>query len=266
MERDNPFVHVYAANEDTIVHIRQLIYMNDGGQSSPRESHDGVVMTLMQFRSLMFHLRALDAQFMQGSDMCLTSPRENESKHVGEKRTWTEIENADDAPTHKTCKQDQVDVAAWGELDDILSSLGESDNVQAASKSSDVEESLPYIPTPILSKKEVRDELAIAYAEEILLLLPNLVNDACSGCKNNVDRNANAKQHDVCLLPRKKRIELFTEMALLSIDASSVHDKVITRLRSRHATFNEQWVYEDRQSLIAMKIWMHKLKMYIFDL
>ena len=69
MERDNPFVHVYAANEDTIVHIRQLIYTNDGGQSTPRESCDGVVMTLMQFRSLMFHLRALDAQFMQGSEM-----------------------------------------------------------------------------------------------------------------------------------------------------------------------------------------------------
>ena len=146
-------------------------------------------------------------------------------------------------------------------MNDILSSLGESSNA-----ASDVQESVPYIPTPILSKKEVRDELAIAYAEEILLLLPNLVNDACSGCKNNVDRNANAQQHDVCLLPRKKRIELFTEMALLSIDASSVHDKVMMRLKSRHATFNEQWVREDRQSLIAMKNWMHKLKMYIFDL
>ena len=263
MERDNPFVHVYAANEDTIVHIRQLIYTNDGGQTTPRESCDGVVMTLMQFRSLMFHLRALDAQFMQGSEMRLTSPCKNESKHIGEKRTWTEVENDDVDPARKTCKQDQVDVVAWDEMNDILSSLGETSN--AASKSSDVQESLPYIPTPILSKKEVRDELAIAYAEEILLLLPNLVNDACSGCKNNVDRNANAQQHDVCLLPRKKRIELFTEMALLSIDASSVHDKVITRLKSRHATFNEQWVREDRQSLIAMKNWMHKLKMYIFD-
>jgi hypothetical protein len=83
MERDNPFVHVYAANEDTIVHIRQLIYMNDGGHTTPRESCDGVVMTLMQFRSLMFHLRALDAQFMQGSEMRLTSPCENESKRIG---------------------------------------------------------------------------------------------------------------------------------------------------------------------------------------
>ena len=265
MERDNPFVHVYAANEDTIVHIRQLIYTNDGGHTTPRESCDGVVMTLMQFRSLMFHLRALDAQFMQGSEMRLTSPCENESKRIGKKRTWKEIDDDDD-PAHKTCKQGQADVVAWEEMNDILSSLGESSDVQAESKSSVVQESLPYIPTPILSKKEVRDELAIAYAEEILPLLPNLVNDTCSGCKNNVDRNSNAQQHDVCLLPRKKRIELFTEMALLSIDASSVHDKVMTRSKNRHATFNEQWAREDRQSLITMRNWMHKLKMYVFDL
>ena len=68
---NNPFVHVYVANEDTILHIRQLIYVGDGDQLSPKESHDGVVMTLMQFRSLMFHLRALDAQFIQGSEMHL---------------------------------------------------------------------------------------------------------------------------------------------------------------------------------------------------
>ena len=248
LKRDNPFVHVYAANEDTIVHIRQLIYASDGDQSSPKESHNGVVMTLMQFRSLMFHLRALDAQFMQGSEMRLTSLCESESQHVGEKRTRVEIENVDDGdvPAHKTFKHDQTDATAWKELDNILSSMNEPSIVQATSKSSDIQESLPYIPSPTMTQKEVRYELAIAYAEEILPLLPNLANEACSGCKNNIDRNTYAQQHDVCLLPRKKRIELFTEMALLSIDASLVHDKVIKRLKSRHATFNEQWVYEDR--------------------
>ena len=64
----------------------------------------------------------------------------------------------------------------------------------------------------------------------------------------------------------KKRIELFTEMALLSIDASLVHNKVIIRLKSRRAMFNEQWVNEDRQSLMAEKNWMYKLKTYMFDL
>ena len=47
LRRDNPFVHVYATNRDTIVHIRQLTHASIGGdQSSPKESHDGVVMTL----------------------------------------------------------------------------------------------------------------------------------------------------------------------------------------------------------------------------
>ena len=97
MERDNPFVHVYAANEDTIVHIRQLIYTNDGGHTTPRESCDGVVMTLMQIRSLMFHLRALDAQFMQGSEIQLNTPCEKDPQTntvtVGEKRTQTEMDD-----------------------------------------------------------------------------------------------------------------------------------------------------------------------------
>ena len=68
LRRDNPFVYVYAANEDTIVHICKSICASDGDQFSAKESHNEVVMTLMQFRSLMFHLQALDAQFMQGSE------------------------------------------------------------------------------------------------------------------------------------------------------------------------------------------------------
>ena len=141
---EDPFV--------TIIHIGQLIYTNDGDQSAPKQAHEGVMMTLMQFRSLMFHLQALNAQFMQGSEMRLTSPCKNGTKHIGEKRTWNEVENDDDDPARKTCKQDQVDVVAWNEMNDILSSLGESSN--AASKSSDVQESLSNIPKPILSKKK----------------------------------------------------------------------------------------------------------------
>ena len=69
-KKEDPFVQVYAANENTIVHIGQLIYTNDGDQSASKKAHDGVMMTLMQFRSLMFHLRALDAQFMQALKFC----------------------------------------------------------------------------------------------------------------------------------------------------------------------------------------------------
>ena len=63
VKREDPFVDVYAANEDTFIHIRQLIYRNNGDQSAPKQIHDGVMMTLMQFRSLMFHLRALRASY-----------------------------------------------------------------------------------------------------------------------------------------------------------------------------------------------------------
>ena len=87
-----------------------------------------------------------------------------------------------------------------------------------------------------------------------------------TGVKSEVDKNIDVQEHDVCMLPRRKLIELFTEMALLSIDASSVHSKVITRLKIRQAICNAKWVREDRQSLIAKKNWVYKLKMYIFDL
>ena len=59
---EDPFVQVYAANEDTIIHIGQLIYTNNGDQSALKQANEGVMMTLMQFRSLMFHLQALNAQ------------------------------------------------------------------------------------------------------------------------------------------------------------------------------------------------------------
>ena len=100
-QRDAPFVHVYAANKDTIVHIRQLIY-TDSHQTTPRELRDRVVMTSMQFRSLRFHLRALEAQFMQGSDIQLPIPYDEEhqihdnSTRIGEKRIWIEMNNDDD--------------------------------------------------------------------------------------------------------------------------------------------------------------------------
>ena len=72
MRQESPKVHVYTTENDAIVHIRQLIYTDDD-QTSFKESHDGVKMTLMQFRSLMFHLRALDMQFTQNSENKVTT-------------------------------------------------------------------------------------------------------------------------------------------------------------------------------------------------
>ena len=200
-------------------------------------------MTLIQFRSLMFHLRALDAQFMQGSGVQLHNLCEKESQtntvSVGQKRTWTEMDDSN-VSIDKKVRHEQTDTIAWEELDNILATISPADDVKLESNSIHAQGSVTYIPTPILSQKAVRNELAISYAEEIAILLPSLVQDACKGCKSKVDQNTNEQQHDVCKLPRRKRIELFTEMALLLIDVNSVNTKVITRLKNRHATFNEK--------------------------
>ena len=266
-KREDPFVHVYAANEDTIIHIRQLIYTNDDDQSTPIQAHDGVMMTLMQFRSLMFHLRALDAQFMQASEIQLenTCNTESQNNRIDEKQTWTEIDN-NNMFVDKNIKDEQTNTITWNELNNIISSIDEPNNMQVISESSDTQDGVTCIPTLIMNQKAVRNELAISYAEEIVILLPSLIHDACKGCINEIDQTMNEQQHDVCKLPRRKRIDLFTEMALLLVDVNSVHTKVNMRLKNRHAIFNEKWIYEDRQSLAAKKTWMHKLKMYILNL
>ena len=67
MRRDDPFVNVYIGDgegvQETFVHIRQLVYADERSPTTPSESQNGVIVQLEQFRSLMFHLRALDAQF-----------------------------------------------------------------------------------------------------------------------------------------------------------------------------------------------------------
>ena len=71
---------------------------------------------------------------------------------------------------------------------------------------------------------------AIAYAEDIAKFLPSLVYSACSGYKNGVDKNTNPQQHDVCTLRRRKRIETFTDMAVL-VGSAPVQEKVVVRLK-----------------------------------
>ena len=92
LRRKSPYVQVKTkANEETIVHIRQLVYTDSSNSSSLRKSMDGVMMTLMQFRSLMFHLRALDAQFTQGAPLNVDT---NDNKIIiGAKRSWAEMGN-----------------------------------------------------------------------------------------------------------------------------------------------------------------------------
>ena len=97
VRRESPFVQVYAANENTVVHIRQLIY-NSNDQATPGESSDGVVMTLMQFRSLMFHSRALDAQFTQGVDFT----QDEEKNNDGDENLYAKISLRKDRGTMRS--------------------------------------------------------------------------------------------------------------------------------------------------------------------
>ena len=91
MKRDAPLVNVYVG-KDTFVHIRQLVYDTSERDDPPRESRDGVRMSLMQFRSLMFHLRTLDAQFTHSVD--------EDTKDVASTMVEEEDEDAHDGQQH----------------------------------------------------------------------------------------------------------------------------------------------------------------------
>ena len=67
-----------------------------------------------------------------------------------------------------------IDIA-WGELDSLLASISSKDvtnDTLTEPESSNVTTNVEsvYIPTPTMSQKDVRDELAIGYAEEIINL------------------------------------------------------------------------------------------------
>ena len=137
LRRENPTVHIYTTENDAIFHIRQLIYTDDD-QTSFKESQDGVTMTLMQFRSLIFHLRALDMQFTQNSENKLTTTcsemSPSSSSGVSEKRTLDMMNGNEIYAWIVNVKQqrdtnqtdDRSDIA-WGELDSLLPSFTAKD-------------------------------------------------------------------------------------------------------------------------------------------
>ena len=294
VRRESPFVQVYAANEKTIVHIRQLVCSNMN-EIAPFESKDGIVMTLMQFRSLMFHLRALDAQFTQGIE-CSNDVDDDHDTHyridndvssckkAGEKRSWHES-NDDDNKMQKIDEAkrneviDEIANHAWSEMEDILAafdpaSTGECNVVQQPEqqKAPEYNEKVPVKrridndTTKVLTQVEVRDELARVYAEKLISMLPELVRDACTGCKNSIDRHVYAHQHDVCMFLRKKRIDLFATRGVLLTDDASVRTEVSTRLESRQLSYKPEWLNEDKNNLVLCKKWLQKVKRYAIDI
>ena len=265
MRRDEAFIHVYVAGSDTIVHIRQLIFTGDN-EEIPTESQNGVLLNLTQFQSLMFHLRALDTQFTQGS--------ENNS-----------LQNQNNDGSYEDFDQNNTLNMAMGVLEENVEcemvatnpSLGEMCNVPTSIPSAHMvkedtskplknDDYAPYIPKLTMTQADVRDELAALFAEEVTCLLPNIVRDTCIGCKNNIDRNESMEHHDVCTLTRKKRIELFCEMALLLTNEKVIQNKLLNRLKSRQVSFNERWIYENRHSLLTSKKWLAKVKKYSLNM
>ena len=68
------------------------------------------------------------------------------------------------------------------------------------------------------------------------------------------------------MTPRKKRIEMFTDLAILIVGSVTVQEKVAERLKSRNVLFNEKRINEPRYSLIASKKWMHQLKSNLLNM
>ena len=81
---------------------------------------------------------------------------------------------------------DDTSDVAWGELDSLLTSFTAKDTTNdtlTEPESSNVTTNVEsvYVPTLTMSQKDVRDELAIGYAEEIinLNLLPRFTYSEC---------------------------------------------------------------------------------------
>ena len=179
MRRESPFVQVYTSDADTFVHIRQFIYSSYDGESMPSESQDGVMMTLMQFRSLMFHLRALDSQFTQRAETTNAVKEEecindDTMTRAGAKRSWEESEG-NVAAAHLTNENvdggnvvlDEIAERAWNELDTLLAPFKRSDEtttsdvtsvVPVKSEPDDLLDELMYISTSSMDPQVPEEE------------------------------------------------------------------------------------------------------------
>ena len=280
LRRKSPYVQVKTkANEETIVHIRQFVYTDSSNRSSLRESTDGVMMTLMQFRSLMFHLRALDAQFTQGVPLNVDA---NDNKVViGAKRSWNSMTDNESLPLTNVespiAQQEQQQTAnveetnnavvnliadqAWQDLDALLTSVNLVKNDEPEPSVSEPFAEPAYVPTPIkmLTQADVRGELAVVFGQEVLPMLKLVAMETCEGCKNGLDVDTHGSMHDECKLSHRARMDKFLKDALLRVDAQNVQSRVRIRLQSRNVVYNDKWVDEDVHSLIGSKKWMRQL-------
>ena len=274
LRRKSPYVQVKTkANEETIVHIRQFVYTDNSNSSSLRESTDGVMMTLMQFRSLMFHLRALDAQFTQG--VPLNTDTNDYKTVIGAKRSWTEMTDNESLPRAsasssiaqqeplQTTEVDETNDAvvnliaeqAWQDLDALLTSANLVKNDEPEPSIEPV-----YVPSPVtLTQTDVRGELAVVFGQEVMPILKLVAMEVCEGCKAGLDVDTHGHMHDTCNLSQRARIDKFLNAALLRVDMQNVQSRVRIRLQSRNAVYKEKWLDEDIHTLLASKKWMRQV-------
>ena len=119
----------------------------------------------------------------------------------------------------------------------------------------------------VITQAQVNNELAIIFAEELNdLILEQVVKDACFGCKNDIDKDTNPSQHDVCTMSRKDRIHLYLETALLLVNKEKVRKNFTMRLLSRKVLFTEELNYTKLHVLITKPRWMNKLKKNVFEM
>ena len=128
--------------------------------------------------------------------------------------------------------------------------------------------SVDTVPTPIKRETALnaRDELAIVCAQKVVADLPQLVKTKCTGCAFCYDKNTIESAHEVCTLPRKKRIDLFAEQILLSADESLVREQLAARFHHRNVLFDAKSMHVEVVVLLANKKWMNKMKRHALDM
>ena len=299
LRRDTPFVNLVVGEggaEDTFVHIRQLVYADERAPTTPSESQDGVRMPLDQFRSLMYHLRALDAQFK--GEVASTSKRVKDSAGEvppsfaagREDKIATKVSIIDQGYEQQPHAEEPYDddgeaknvtgdVAMAGqkrpwyeigsELDNLIANMVPADATTLSAPvaptyvPTTTTTSTPRgkaMPTAVPSVNDVRDYLAVLYAEELITALPQIVRENCMGCALGYDKNTAVYEHDVCHMSRKKRIEQFARQILITVDESAIGDKLTARMHSHHMLHDAAKMYIDKNTLLVNPKWLNKMK------
>ena len=122
------------------------------------------------------------------------------------------------------------------------------------------------MPTVVPNVNDVRDHLAVLYAEELTAALPQIVSENCMGFALGYDKNTSECHHEVCTMPRKKRIEQFARQILLGVNEKVVGDKLIARMHSHYMLFDTSRMYIDKNTLFVNVKWMNRMKIKAMNL